>query len=190
MLFEKVKRFAAASSIAGGLALVATGMPVGTQQASAMSGLGFIPLTVGAEAVDGNVHLVQNRRQVQRAKRRAYQRGVQRGRRVQARRDWKRRQWRNGRWYYEGPRGWYYYDNTGAAVAAGIAGLAAGVIAGQALANQGGGRTIILEDHSRGVPAPYTPEWYRQCDLKYNSFRASDGTYLGFDGIRHICRLP
>lgn len=187
MVFEKAKRLAAATSIAGALALVATGMPVGTQQASAMSGLGSLPLTVGAEAVDGNVHLIQNRKQV---RRRAYNRGYRKGRRQQARRDRRRRRWHNGRWYYYGPRGWYYYDNTGAAVAAGIAGLAAGALAGAALANQGGGRTIILNDNAAGVPAPYTPEWYRQCSLKYRSFRASDGTFLGYDGVRHTCHLP
>jgi len=99
----------------------------------------------------------------------------------------RRRVYRNGRWYYYRDDG-YYYDSTGAALAAGAIGLAAGAIAGSALAAPP--RVVYQDDYVGGVPAPYTAEWYRQCDLKYNSFRASDGTYLGYDGRRHTCRLP
>ena len=97
-----------------------------------------------------------------------------------------RRIYRNGQWYTY--RGDGYYNNSGAALAAGAIGLAAGAIAGSALASQP--RVVYEEPRRRGVPTPYTAEWYRQCDVKYNSFRASDGTYLGYDGVRHTCRLP
>lgn len=93
--------------------------------------------------------------------------------------------YRNGRYYRY--RDGYYYDNDGALLAAGIIGLAAGAIAGGALA--GTRDTVVIEDYA-GAPAPYSAEWYRRCDIKYRSFRASDGTYLGYDGVRHVCRLP
>ncbi len=92
---------------------------------------------------------------------------------------------------HRGGRGGYYYGggfNPGAAAAAGIVGLAAGAIAGSALA--GPQETVVIDDYYGGVPAPYTAEWYRQCDLKYNSFRASDGTFMGYDNVRKTCRLP
>lgn len=86
-----------------------------------------------------------------------------------------------------GPRRGYRSGyNPGAAAAAGVIGLAAGAIAGSALANSQPD-TVVIET---GVPAPYTAEWYRQCDLKYRSFRASDGTFMGYDGVRKTCRLP
>ena len=37
-------------------------------------------------------------------------------------------------------------------------------------------------------PAPWTGEWYSYCARKYQSFDARDGTFLGFDGYRHLCR--
>jgi hypothetical protein len=36
-------------------------------------------------------------------------------------------------------------------------------------------------------PAPWTPEWYAYCARKYSSFAPQDGTYIGFDGYRHLC---
>ena len=101
------------------------------------------------------------------------------------RRQWRRRAYYQGRWwtYNNG----YYYDNAGVAVAAGVIGLALGALAGAAYAND----DVVYDDgYYGGVPAPYTGEWYRQCGLKYRSFRSSDGTYLGYDGVRHTCRLP
>ena len=38
------------------------------------------------------------------------------------------------------------------------------------------------------VPAPWTPEWYSYCARKYRSFDPRSGTYLGFDGYRHLCQ--
>lgn len=86
------------------------------------------------------------------------------------------------------PHGYYGGVSPGAAAAAGIIGLTAGVIAGSALAAPSGTRTVVIPN--AGSPAPYSGEWYRRCDLKYRSFRASDGTFLGYDGVRRVCRLP
>lgn len=131
------------------------------------------------------------RQNVRREVRREVRRDVR-----QDRRDWRRdvRQDRrydrrhryNNRWYYN--RGGRWYDDSGAWIAAGVIGLAAGAIAGSALAapNYGYNDTVVVQ----GNYAPYSAEWYRQCDLKYRSFRASDGTYLGYDGLRHVCRIP
>jgi BA14K-like protein len=37
------------------------------------------------------------------------------------------------------------------------------------------------------APAPWTPEWYAYCARKYGSFDPQSGTFLGFDGYRHMC---
>ena len=130
--------------------------------------------------------VAQTRRQLERRNQalRYNNRNLRHRNRNLARRD---RVYRNNRWYYR--RGDRYYDNTGAVLAGVIVGGAAAAIAGSALANAGQPR-VVIEQPAYGVPAPYSADWYRQCDLKYNSFRASDGTYLGYDGYRHTCRLP
>ncbi len=87
--------------------------------------------------------------------------------------------------YHRGDR---YYGNryyhrqhrgNGAAVAAGVVGLAAGVLAAQALSQP------------RYAPAPVYRgggDWYAYCASKYRSFDPASGTYLGYDGRRHYCR--
>jgi len=78
-------------------------------------------------------------------------------------------QYRRG--YYRDYRRGY---DPGAAAALGIIGLAAGAIAGAALA-----------------PAPYVvgdPNWVAYCASRYRSFDPESGTYLGFDGLRHYCQ--
>lgn len=83
-------------------------------------------------------------------------------------------------------RGYYkpyrrgYYDP----LAVGVIGLATGAIVAGAVTAP---RTVVV---APGIPAPYTAEWYRRCSLKYRSFRASDGTYLTYRGVRRTCRLP
>ncbi len=37
------------------------------------------------------------------------------------------------------------------------------------------------------APAPWTPDWYAYCARKYQSFDPRSGTFLGFDGYRHVC---
>lgn len=176
MFFERLKRHAAISCLVGAAALTFTTSPISMGTAAALPAA---PITSEAIGVGDHVQEVQNRRRA----RRAYRQGRQDQRRITRRQ--MRRRYHNGRWYYWDNDGWWYYGGGGAAVAA-AAGIA-GLLAGAALAAPRG-RTIIIEN--QGVPAPYTAEWYRQCDLKYNSFRSSDGTYLGFDGLRHTCRLP
>jgi BA14K-like protein len=37
-------------------------------------------------------------------------------------------------------------------------------------------------------PEPWSPEWYSYCARKYASFEPRSGTFLGFDGYRHLCQ--
>jgi hypothetical protein len=177
MFFERLKRHAAISCLVGAAALTFTTSPISIGAATALPAA---PLTSEVFGVGDHVQQVQNRNRPR--ARRAYRQGRQDQRRITRRK--MQRRYHNGRWYYWDNNGWWY-DGGGAAVAA-AAGIA-GLLAGAALAAPRG-RTIILEN--QGVPAPYTAAWYQQCDLKYNSFRSSDGTYLGFDGFRHTCTLP
>ena len=99
------------------------------------------------------------------------------------------RGWRGHRYYgrpYYGPRyGRYYYGrpyyyrhyNPGAAAAAGVAGLAAGAIIGGAIASQ-----------NAAPPAVRGDDWLAYCSSKYRSFDPASGTYLGYDGRRHVCQ--
>jgi hypothetical protein len=36
-------------------------------------------------------------------------------------------------------------------------------------------------------PEPWSPDWYAYCAQKFGSFDARSGTYLGYDGYRHMC---
>jgi hypothetical protein len=215
MVFNRIRRAAAWLGLCGALAFV---MPVGVASAkthgqpTALTVTPQLATTTGTSqsseraSSHGVIEVAQNRQANRRRlrKRRAARRRQANRRRAANRRQANRRRAanrrqanrrranrqrrvrRNGRWYtYRNGR---WYDDSGAAVAAGVIGLAAGAIAGSALSNN---RTVVVEEPRRGrYPEPYTAEWYRQCDLKYNSFRASDGTYLGYDGKRHTCRLP
>ncbi|MGE3149957.1 MAG: BA14K family protein [Pseudorhodoplanes sp.] len=80
------------------------------------------------------------------------------------------RRYHRGGHYYRGHRRGY---DPGAAVAAGIIGLAAGAIIAGATAPQ---------------PAPGGQAWIDYCFSKYRSFDPASGTYLGYDGLRHYCR--
>ncbi|MBS7698327.1 MAG: BA14K family protein [Chelatococcus sp.] len=74
----------------------------------------------------------------------------------------------------------YYYGpgyNAGAAAAAGAAGLAAGALIGGAIASQQAAPTV------RG-----DADWIAYCSSKYRSFDPASGTYLGYDGKRHVCQ--
>lgn len=70
---------------------------------------------------------------------------------------WGQPYWRNG--------GWYYRNNTGAWVAAGIAGLAIGAAA----ANAGGSDSVA------------------ECAQRYRSYNPATGTYTGYDGMQYPC---
>lgn len=79
------------------------------------------------------------------------------------------RGWRGPGWYGGG----YYYD-PGAALAAGVIGLAAGaMIAGAA--NQ----------HRY-----YGNDYIAYCSQRYKTFKPSTGTFTGYDGRQHRCVMP
>lgn len=84
---------------------------------------------------------------------------------------------------YYGYYGHRWHDNdTGAAVAAGIAGLAVGTI----IAGAANSRPTYYAYST--APQPWTPAWYAYCERKYRSFDPRSGTFLGYDGNRHYCR--
>lgn len=101
--------------------------------------------------------------------------------------------------YYGGYYGGYYDHDPGAAVVAGIFGLAAGAIIAGALAPP-----VYPVAPYRAAPhrvAPHRVSPYRvspryatsdvaYCSRKYRSFDPVSFTYLGYDGRRHYCRIP
>lgn len=109
-----------------------------------------------------------------------------------------------------GYNGGYRHRGYGAAVGAGVAGLAAGALVGGALANQGYGYNGYGnygngyaepvygdrdDDDDRGPVVADQDEDARQangdgadyCAQRYKSYDQASGTYLGFDGQRHPC---
>ncbi|MEJ8572155.1 BA14K family protein [Microbaculum marinum] len=79
--------------------------------------------------------------------------------------------------------GWRYdRDDNGAAVAAGIAGLAVGAMIGSAASAPA---PVYRQSTSM---QPWSPAWYQYCESKYRSFDRNSGTYLGYDGQRHFCQ--
>jgi hypothetical protein len=46
-------------------------------------------------------------------------------------------------------------------------------------------RTVVDVIHR---PAPFTDAWYAWCFERYRSFDPRSGTFLGYDGRRHLCR--
>lgn len=53
-----------------------------------------------------------------------------------------------------------------------------------------GGPKVVTYDETVGKTAgvePGSPAWLDYCRSKFRSFRVSDGTYLGYDGQRHLC---
>lgn len=102
-------------------------------------------------------------------------------------------------------RGGYGYRGGGAA-AAGIAGVAAGVIVGGALAGQaypGYGYQQAYSGYGyqqtdpgwadAGYPYAQSPPAYADggsvayCESQFQSYNPATGTYLGFDGLQHPC---
>lgn len=90
---------------------------------------------------------------------------------------------RDRRWGGHGWRGrrvhGYRGRGSGAAIGAGVAGLAAGALLGSALAAQAAPGEAYLQASD--------PDRIAYCSTKYRSFDATDGTYLGYDGQRHVC---
>ena len=85
----------------------------------------------------------------------------------------------------------------GDAVFAGVAGFAVGALFGNATARPryyspapvyvAPPPVIYQPTPVYYAPALWTPEWYAYCARKYGSFDASSGTFLGYDGFRHVC---
>lgn len=110
-------------------------------------------------------------------------------------------------------RDWGHRNNDDGLVAAGIAGLAAGVIAGAIVSNSDRGpRDVQVYDdppppvyRPRPVydggdygyrPAnyyrpvqPWSREWYRRCEAHYETFDPNSGTYVDDYGNEHFCRV-
>ncbi|SDU27491.1 BA14K family protein [Stappia sp. ES.058] len=89
---------------------------------------------------------------------------------------------------YRNPRygsGVYFgYGGNGAA-AAGIIGLATGLIAQQALTSR---RYAPPARRGYRGAAAWTPEWYAYCARKYRSFNPRTGYYLAYSGRYRFCR--
>ncbi|MGP9819039.1 BA14K family protein [Salinarimonas sp. NSM] len=86
---------------------------------------------------------------------------------------------------YRYPRDTYppvYRHDPGAAVAAGIIGLATGAILGQALAAP---PPVVRAPRVR-----YDADAIAYCARRYRSFDPHSFTFLGYDGRRHYCRAP
>lgn len=99
--------------------------------------------------------------------------------------------------------GWRHHHDHGDAVAAGIAGLAAGVIAGAIIASPPPPprryyyvpddqprvyyRSTYVRPVYRGGLEPWSRSWYRYCSDRYRSFDPRSGTYVGYDGEEHFC---
>lgn len=104
-----------------------------------------------------------------------------------------------------------HHDNAGAAVAAGIIGLAVGAIIAGSVAprrvrpapvaprhpayyppapvDAGDEPSVVYADDidSYGAPEPWTRDWFIYCRNRFRSFDPESGTYLGYDGRRHFC---
>lgn len=79
--------------------------------------------------------------------------------------------------HYRYHGGYHHGDGgAGAAIGAGILGLAAGAIIAGSAAN------------AAPPPPQADPNWVAYCARKYRSFDPASGTYLSNDGNRYVCR--
>jgi len=90
---------------------------------------------------------------------------------------------RGYRHYHPGP--YYYRRNNGAAVAAGVAGLAAGALIAGAIASQ-------AQAQPAAPPPPGTvdPQLAAYCARKYRSYDSVTGTFMASNGMRYVCTYP
>lgn len=106
------------------------------------------------------------------------------------------------RWREQRPRHPQHHhrqDDTGDLIAAGVLGLAIGIIAATAIdgaAADGGdpyGDGDPIAPHGGAYAAydpviePWTHDWYRYCMARYRSFDPQTGTFRGYDGYDHFC---
>ena len=94
------------------------------------------------------------------------------------------RRWERDRrsWRDDDYRRWYRdrHDDGIDGGAAALFGLAAGAIIGGAVSGAANGGAVVVSGDD---------EWLRACSQRYRSFDPASGTYLGYDGQRHPCRL-
>jgi len=87
--------------------------------------------------------------------------------------------YRYGRPYYA-PEPYYYRHDRGAAVGAGIAGLAAGALIGGAIASQ-------AQAAPPPPPATVDPQLAAYCARRFRSYDPVTGTYVSMTGERIVC---
>lgn len=89
------------------------------------------------------------------------------------------RRYYGGPRYYHGPR-YYRRGGNGAAVAAGVAGLAAGALVAGA---------IVSQAQAAPPPPPGTqdPQLAAYCARKYRSYDPVTGTFMASNGYRYVC---
>jgi hypothetical protein len=86
-------------------------------------------------------------------------------------------------YYGRGP--YYYRRDNGAAVAAGVAGLAAGALIAGAIANQ-----AQAQPAAPPPPGTISPSVAAYCARRYRSYDPASGTYLSTNGMRYVCTYP
>lgn len=125
------------------------------------------PVTAAVPQASTDVEQVQHRRYYRGGRHYRGHRGYYRGGRGYARhRGYYGSRGYYGRNRYYGHRRYGYRRNNNGAIALGVLGLAAGA----AIANSGGS-----SHHS-------------YCASRYRSYDPRSGTFLGYDGRRHVCR--
>lgn len=80
---------------------------------------------------------------------------------------------------------YYYRRDNGAAVAAGVAGLAAGALIAGAIANQ-----AQAQPAAPRPPGVVDPQVAAYCARKYRSYDPATGTFLATNGMRYVCTYP
>jgi BA14K-like protein len=78
---------------------------------------------------------------------------------------------------------YYYRRDNGAAVAAGVAGLAAGALIAGAIASQ-------AQPAAPQPPGITDPQVAAYCARKYRSYDPASGTFLASNGMRYVCTYP
>jgi anti-sigma factor RsiW len=80
---------------------------------------------------------------------------------------------------------YYYRRDNGAAVAAGVAGLAAGALIAGAIASQAQAQPAAPQP-----PGITDPQVAAYCARKYRSYDPASGTFLASNGMRYVCTYP
>jgi hypothetical protein len=79
----------------------------------------------------------------------------------------------------------YYRRDNGSAVAAGVAGLAAGALIAGAIASQ-----AQAQPAAPPPPGIVDPQVAAYCARKYRSYDPASGTFLSTNGMRYVCTYP